>query len=141
MFPWGHEDRRRVLAASLLAASLAAVPSVARAQDVPLDQSHLKESPEAAIVRGTLVFRNYCTLCHGLNADGQGRAALMYNPKPANLRMSIANDAYKERIIRKGGKALERSEFMPPWGDELTNEQITDVVRYLRSIAPPNSPK
>jgi mono/diheme cytochrome c family protein len=36
--------------------------------------------------------------------------------------------------VRTGGKALARSEFMPPWGEELTDEQISDVVSYLQSI-------
>ena len=44
-------------------------------------------------------------------------------------------------VIRKGGQQAGRSEFMPPWNDELTNEQIKDTVNYLRSIAPPNAPK
>jgi mono/diheme cytochrome c family protein len=38
-------------------------------------------------------------------------------------------------IVQKGGKALARSEFMPPWGEELTEEQIGDVVSYLQSIS------
>ncbi len=100
-----------------------------------------KDTPEASILRGDIVFHNYCALCHGMNADGQGRAARIYNPKPANLRKSVMNDAYKESIIRKGGKAMGRSSFMPPWGEELTDEQITDVVRYLRSIAPQTAAK
>lgn len=89
---------------------------------------------EAEIFRGNIVFENYCILCHGIKADGAGRAAKMYNPKPANLLLSDKNDEYKERIIRQGGAALGRSEFMPPWGNELTNEQVTDVVAYLHSI-------
>jgi mono/diheme cytochrome c family protein len=127
---------------ALLAALLAAASTLAAAADPPRNpESPLKDSVEASVLRGDIVFRNYCVLCHGLNADGQGRAARMYNPKPANLRESIVNDAYKERIVRLGGKKVGRSEFMPPWGEELTNEQIVDVVRYLRSIAPPGSPK
>lgn len=130
--------QRRLLTALLAAVStLATAASPARDPD----ESPLKDSPEASILRGNIVFRNYCALCHGLNADGQGRAARMYNPKPVNLRESVVPDAYKERIIRQGGKTMGRSEFMPPWGEELTNEQITDVVRYLRSIAPPHAPK
>ena len=93
-----------------------------------------KDSPEAAIYRGNIVFNNYCVLCHGIKADGTGRAARIYNPKPANLVMSVKNDQYKELIIRQGGAALQRSQFMPPWGDELTNEQISDVIAFLRSI-------
>ena len=51
--------------------------------------------------------------------------------------MSERNDAYKELIVRRGGKALGRSEFMPPWGNELTDEQISDVIAFLRSIRSP----
>lgn len=93
-----------------------------------------KDSVDAATFRGGLVFANYCVTCHGMNADGNGRAARLYNPKPANLRMSSKNDAYFGLIVRKGGATLGRSEFMPAWEAELTNEQITDLVAYLRSI-------
>lgn len=93
-----------------------------------------KDSVDAATFRGGLVFANYCVTCHGINADGNGRAARLYNPKPANLRMSDKNDAYFGLIVRKGGAALGRSEFMPTWEAELTHEQISDVVAYLRSI-------
>jgi cytochrome c oxidase cbb3-type subunit 3 len=37
-------------------------------------------------------------------------------------------------MIRRGGGAMGRSAYMPPWGEELSDEQITDVVAYLRSI-------
>lgn len=106
-----------------------------------LDAFPHKNTPEASVYRGTIVFLNYCITCHGQNADGQGRSAKLYNPKPANLRTSMMPDAYKDGIIRRGGKLMGRSEFMPPWGEELTDEQVRDVVAYLRSIAPANAPK
>lgn len=90
----------------------------------------------AAIFRGGLVFTNYCVTCHGMNADGTGRAARLYNPPPANLRASDKNDAYILMMIRMGGQAMGRSEFMPPWGAELTEEQMNDLTAYLRSINP-----
>jgi mono/diheme cytochrome c family protein len=93
-----------------------------------------RDSDDAKAFRGGLVYANYCVTCHGFNADGNGRAARLYNPKPANLRMSDKNDAYFRLIIRMGGEAMARSEFMPPWGAELTDEQTNDVVAYLRSI-------
>ena len=106
-----------------------------------LDNFPHKDTAEAAQYRGTIVFMNYCATCHGGNADGLGRAARLYTPKPANLRTSMMPDVYKEGIIRRGGQAMGRSEFMPPWGQELTDEQIRDVVTYLRVIAPSNAPK
>jgi mono/diheme cytochrome c family protein len=93
-----------------------------------------RDSADAAVFRGGMVFANYCVTCHGMNADGNGRAARLYDPRPANLRMSDKNDAYFGLIIKLGGRALGRSEFMPSWGAELTDEQMHDLVGYLRSI-------
>ena len=93
-----------------------------------------RDSVEAAAFRGGLVYANYCVTCHGMNADGNGRAARLYTPRPANLRGSDKNDQYVSLIIRKGGAALGRSEFMPTWDAELTEEQVRDLVAYLRSI-------
>jgi mono/diheme cytochrome c family protein len=93
-----------------------------------------RDGPDAAAFRGSLVFFNYCVTCHGPHADGNGRAAKLYNPRPANLRASDKNAAYMKLIIRGGGKSIGRSEFMPPWGEELTDEQIADVTDYLQSI-------
>jgi mono/diheme cytochrome c family protein len=122
-------------AAALLAAVLWSGQALAQSpQKVPQGALLPKDSVDAATFRGGLVFANYCVTCHGINADGNGRAARLYNPKPANLRMSDKNDAYFGLIVRKGGAALGRSEFMPSWEAELTNEQISDLVAYLRSI-------
>lgn len=91
-------------------------------------------TPEAAIYRGSIVFQHYCVLCHGAKADGKGRAAKLYQPKPADLVHTDKNVQYIELIVRKGGSAVGRSQFMPPWGEELTEEQIGDVVAYIESL-------
>ena len=102
----------------------------------PVEYQH-KNTSDAQIYRGSIVFQHYCAFCHGAKGDGSGRTAKLYNPRPANLIMSERNDAYKELIIRRGGAAIARSPFMPPWGNELTDEQISDVIAYLRSIRSP----
>jgi mono/diheme cytochrome c family protein len=99
-----------------------------------------KDTPEAAVMRGHIVFKHYCVLCHGESGEGNGRAAKVHTPPPANLTTTDKNDQYKELIIRKGGLFLGRSDGMPPWENELTNEQIGDVIAYLRTIhVPPKS--
>ena len=130
---------RRILLTLLLAAGACtghAQMSGAYAQVVTTTAKPLlaRDGPDAAIFRGSLVFFNYCVTCHGPNADGKGRAAKLYDPKPANLRESDKNAEYMKLMVRQGGKAMARSEFMPPWGEELTEEQIGDVVAYLLSI-------
>ncbi len=130
--------RKPALAAAflLLAMHAQAQLSNAYAQVLQVTSKPLlaRDGADATHFRGSLVFFTYCVTCHGPNADGNGRAARLYNPRPANLRTSDKNDAYMKLIIRSGGKAVARSEFMPPWGEELTDEQIGDVVAYLQSI-------
>jgi len=84
--------------------------------------------------RGQVVFKTNCILCHGVNGDGNGRAARLLNPPHANLTRSDKNDMYKEMIITMGGAAMGRSPRMPVWGQQLSRQEITDVVAYLRTI-------
>jgi len=140
-----HAFGAALASCALLAAPLGSLaqqtPAAQPAASAPGKQSQLaqgallpRDSVDAAVFRGGLVFANYCVTCHGINADGNGRAARLYNPRPANLRMSDKNDAYIGLIVKMGGEAMGRSQFMPPWGAELTDEQMHDIVAYIRSI-------
>lgn len=84
--------------------------------------------------RGEAVFKANCILCHGVNADGKGRASKLFNPPPADLTRSNKNDDYKKMIVRFGGAAMGRSEAMPVWGGQLSDQEIDDVVDYLRTV-------
>lgn len=118
---------------SLMASALL-LSCAASAQQAPAGPLLPKDSIEASVFRGGLVYANYCVTCHGMNADGNGRAARLYTPRPANLRTTDKNDDYIALIVRQGGEPLGRSGKMPPWGEELTSEQISDVVAYVRSV-------
>ena len=89
---------------------------------------------KSKVKRGEVVFKTNCILCHGIKADGKGRAAKLYDPPPADLTHSDKNNDYKEQIIRFGGKAMGRSEVMPPWGSQLSDQEISDIVSYLATV-------
>ena len=101
----------------------------------------VRDGTEASIERGAIAFQHYCSLCHGATAEGNGRAAKLYTPRPANLSKTDKNAAYIDLIVRRGGGALGRSSFMPPWSDELTDEQIRDLVNYIGSISSAYTPR
>lgn len=125
----------RALATGLALAVSLLAGAAAQAADVRADGALLpRNSQDAAVFRGGLVYSNYCVTCHGINADGNGRAARLHNPRPANLRMSDKNDAYIRLIVSRGGEAIGRSPGMPPWAEELTDEQIGDVAAFVRSV-------
>jgi cbb3-type cytochrome c oxidase subunit III len=111
-----------ILAAAMLAAG----------QDSKESVDHEISQP---VVRGGIVFMVYCKLCHGERGDGAGRAAKLY----PGLNLAIKNNVpdYFAKIIRGGGEATGRSAFMPPWRNELSEEQITDVIAYLQIVRDP----
>jgi mono/diheme cytochrome c family protein len=120
---------KHTLAGGLLSFGLAALAAVSGAE-----ADEFRTTEEASVVRGSIVFKTYCILCHGTDGEGDGRASKIHNPKPANLTLSFLTDAQKEIIIRTGGGAVGRSPIMPAWGEHLTDEQIKDVVAYLKKI-------
>jgi mono/diheme cytochrome c family protein len=96
-----------------------------------------KHTVEAAQIRGRSVYRAYCVLCHGENGLGDGRAAKVHTPRPANLVESRVPPEYIELIVRKGGAGVGRYAGMPPWSDQLTDEQISDVKQFLIALRKP----
>jgi len=125
-----NAHRIAILAAGLVLQGLFTMG--AQATDSRADAERAMSKP---IVRGGIVFKTYCKLCHGEIGDGIARAAKLYGQ--ADLEIKQNSPEYFEKIIRHGGTAVGRSEFMPPWQDELSDEQVNDVVAYLSVIATP----
>jgi mono/diheme cytochrome c family protein len=79
-----------------------------------------------------------CVGCHGATGKGDGPAAARLNPKPGDFtnctEMKKVSDDTLHKTIKEGGKAVNKSSTMPPWGAALKDQQIDDVVSYLRSF-------
>lgn len=93
--------------------------------------------------KGQVSFGMYCTACHGSAGKGDGPGAGALNPKPRNLSdgayMAKLNDQYLFDVIAKGGTAFGKSPAMPPWNPTLKDEDIRNVVAYIRTLAKPLS--
>lgn len=81
---------------------------------------------------GKTIYETRCVLCHGINADGKGRMAkIIKSPPPYDLRKSRMPKGYLTQIITLGGEPMDRSVQMPPWGDQLSANEIESVVDYI----------
>lgn len=83
-----------------------------------------------SIAEGSKLYQANCTACHGKNAEGDGMAGMMLNPKPSNLRAMSGGHpdgdfAYK---IREGRGS------MPGWKDSLEEKQVWHLVNYIQTL-------
>jgi mono/diheme cytochrome c family protein len=86
-----------------------------------------------------------CAGCHGKTGKGDGPAAAALNPKPQDHTdgkiMNSLSDQYLFDIIKKGGISVKKSPIMPANEKKLSDQEIWDVVAYIRSLAnPPYKP-
>lgn len=78
---------------------------------------------------GEGIFKSKCLLCHG--ADGTGNTPLGKQLQAANLR---SKDVQKKSNAELHKVVHDGQTNMPPFADQLTDEQIDEVVLYLRTL-------
>ncbi len=89
----------------------------------------------------------YCTQCHGLKGTGDGPNARpsKYGIKQPDMSVTPRNHTSPKDMdklsdedlrvaIKDGGRAISKSALMPPFGKTLTDEEIEDLVKYLREL-------
>lgn len=88
--------------------------------------------------RGKSLYRQNCAPCHGATGKGDGLGAQSLPVRPADHTnsavMSSRSDAYLRDVITKGGGAMGLSSFMPSWKGILKDDQIQDLVDYIRTL-------
>jgi len=81
---------------------------------------------------GADVFKTNCEACHGPQGHGDGPAGAALDPKPRNLpelAKSVSDDYFFWRISTgKDGTS------MVAWQGVLTDEQIWQVIVYIRTL-------
>ncbi|MFQ5883154.1 MAG: c-type cytochrome [Candidatus Methylomirabilales bacterium] len=100
-----------------------------------------KSDPEA----GKKIYGLLCASCHGNTGKGDGPAAATLPTKPQNHTdgkyMNTLTDEYLFKFIKGGGASVGKSPLMPPWGGQLKDPDIRNLVSYIRSLAvPPYQP-
>jgi mono/diheme cytochrome c family protein len=88
--------------------------------------------------KGRPLFEKYCLLCHGPEGRGDGPVGLHTKPPAANFHSPESKkkpDAVLLRFIQQGHPETA----MAAWKGALTDEQINDIIAYIRKLSPPSS--
>jgi high-affinity iron transporter len=87
---------------------------------------------QESAARGSVLFLEYCALCHGERGDGAGVRRGSLSRPPANFRgpLFVPDPARVRRAIRDGIAGSD----MPPW-QRLGDQAIDDLTRYVLALS------
>ena len=99
--------------------------------DNPIHAPHDQSEEES-------LYLKHCASCHGVNGDGKGYNAKFLPKTPAShadkAYMSTRPDDTLFDGVHAGGYILNKHHFMPPWGQTLRNDEIRQLVAYMRKL-------
>jgi mono/diheme cytochrome c family protein len=103
------------------------------AEEIPLEEVERFTDGDAG--NGAEVYQRYCRGCHG--ADGRG-GAHTFMPHIQNLTrrdyIEFIPDGFLFTVIAEGGAAVGKSSYMPAWQGTLSEQDIKDVIAFIRTL-------
>ena len=95
-----------------------------------------REFEMASVDRGKVIYKEYCSQCHGATGKGDGPAASGLEPKPAihaNIPFEKLPIEYLYNVINHGGPAVGKSPNMPYWNLTIGQQGVADVIAYVKA--------
>lgn len=93
---------------------------------------------EAYTERALRNYDTYCVQCHGINRNGRGINSrdMSVQPRDHSDAKGMGDIPNEEifRVIKEGGLAVNKSVLMPAWGNVMNDEEIRELVAYLRFV-------
>ncbi len=101
--------------------------------------------PGADPNEGKQWYYSYCLACHGWLLQGDGPSAAQIDPRPRILTkgdyMNQKSNMQLFTAIKGGGEAVGLSSSMPSWGNYLQDQDIWNVIAWVRAMADVGVPK
>jgi mono/diheme cytochrome c family protein len=108
---------------------------------LPPAQTTASAAPGDAVARGAAHYKMFCATCHGEDGCTPGPGAAGLPTQPAKHcdgnYMNPLSDEHLFKVIKEGGASAGKSPLMAPWGGTLTDDQIRDVIAFVRTLAKP----
>lgn len=97
----------------------------------PAEDGSSESKPRSSSVEEE--FAGHCAACHGAKGKGNGPAAAAFNPRPSDFtNPELFRGRPDEDLVKS---ITEGVRAMPPFGTQLPPGTISDLVKYVRSLA------
>ena len=87
-----------------------------------------------SIARGRDLFQKDCVVCHGIGGLGDGPAAAGMQKKPKDLTRLPPPPIFPDGVIAY--RIVHGKNLMPAYGGTLSENEVWDLLNFIRSLAP-----
>ena len=91
--------------------------------------------PQGSADRGEAIYKAHCLRCHGTFGDGNGPDAKDLIIQPENFQTLTSRDRSDFELLIAISNGVLFSP-MHSWRGRLTEQEMMDVIRYIRALAP-----
>lgn len=109
----------------------------AGANQIPLVRQTNPVPPTAeSIARGNEIYSKSCVMCHGSSGKGDGPVGVTLSPRPSNFEIHMPPGIHTDGQLMEWISNGFPDTAMPAFGDGYTEDQLWDVINYIRTFAP-----
>ena len=90
---------------------------------------------QGRMARGQILYDEHCARCHGLTGKGDGPDAAKLIVPPANFHTARSKAKTDFELLTSISYGIAFSP-MHAWRGKVTDEELLELVRYLRELAP-----
>ena len=121
-------------ASALIAGAL--ILLLSRAPGLPSSSGNPVPKTPNSVAAGMTLYTQNCVVCHGADGHGDGPLAGTLNPPPADLYAAHVDYHTDKQLFEWIQNGINGS-AMPGFKSKMTDQQIWDVVNYVRSLRHP----
>jgi mono/diheme cytochrome c family protein len=89
--------------------------------------------------KGRELYQEKCVLCHGSHGEGWDWSKKVDKPPvpvPDLAKVtSKRSDKFLFDVVKEGGEAVGQTRFMPPFGFQLSDQEVWNLVAYMRTLS------
>jgi mono/diheme cytochrome c family protein len=95
--------------------------------------------PQGDVTKGRELYVEKCVLCHGSQGEGWDWSKKVDKPPvPVPDLAQVASkrsDQFLFDVVKEGGEAVGQTRFMPPFGFQLSDQEVWNLVAYIRMLS------
>lgn len=107
--------------------------------ELPLIQRTNPNPPTSdSLARGKEIYQQSCVICHGVSGKGDGPVGVTLSPRPSDFVIHMPPGIHTDGQLLEWISNGFPDTAMPAFSEGYSEEQLWDVINYIRTFAPDN---